>query len=305
MMTMFILFLSMFVYQASHKEFLMSDTPEILGGSTTDALDIMEDGNLFVPIVPLAKKGPPVTPSSVREAERIPLNDLDIDNIFSGNVIFVEPSPEEDSGPIGDAETSSLKNSGPVPDQGQKGDVIEPAPLLVAEAQLPEIKQRDTFSEMYDMGRQALTDSNLNRFASIELVPDKTMRIILTSDLLFFTGQADLSTRARASLKKLARTIQKSPYMINVIGHTDNQPMHSSRFTSNWELSVVRASSVTRFLINEMGMAPTQFVVSGYGSNRPRRPNTNTANRALNRRVEIIISKRLAPTVKATPENLF
>ena len=93
--------------------------------------------------------------------------------------------------------------------------------------------------------------------------------------------------------------------MINVIGHTDNQPMHSSRFASNWELSVVRASSVARFLIEEIEMDPTQFIVSGYGSNRPRRPNTNVINRAANRRVEIIISKRLAPAIKATSENLF
>lgn len=93
--------------------------------------------------------------------------------------------------------------------------------------------------------------------------------------------------------------------MINVIGHTDNQPMHSSRFATNWELSVVRASSVARFLIEKMGMDEKQFIVSGYGSNRPRRPNTNVINRAANRRVEIIISKRLAPAEKVTAENLF
>lgn len=155
------------------------------------------------------------------------------------------------------------------------------------------------------MSKQALTENKLNDFASIDLVPDTTMRIILTGDLLFDTGQADLSESAKQSLRKIAAIIKKTPYMINVIGHTDSLPMHSARFATNWELSVVRASRVARFLIEEMGMNPLQFIVSGYGPYRPRRPNTNVANRAANRRVEIVISKRLPPAVKATPDNLF
>jgi chemotaxis protein MotB len=81
--------------------------------------------------------------------------------------------------------------------------------------------------------------------------------------------------------------------------------MSSPRYATNWELSVVRASRVARFLIEEMGMNPQQFIVSGYGANRPRVPNSNVKNRAENRRVEIIISKKLAPAVKATSENLL
>ena len=81
--------------------------------------------------------------------------------------------------------------------------------------------------------------------------------------------------------------------MINIVGHTDNLPMRSNRFKSNWELSVARASSVARFLIDKLDMNPNQFVVSGYSSYRPIAPNTTSENRAKNRRVEIIISKRL------------
>jgi chemotaxis protein MotB len=92
--------------------------------------------------------------------------------------------------------------------------------------------------------------------------------------------------------------------MINVVGHTDNLPMRSNQFMSNWELSVARASSVARFLIDEMGMNPVQFVVSGYASYRPIAPNTTAENRAKNRRVEIIISKRLPNPLPATVENL-
>ena len=144
----------------------------------------------------------------------------------------------------------------------------------------------------------------LDNFAAIDLVPDQTMRIILTGDLLFETGRADLSQSSKASLLKIAAVIREIPYMINVVGHTDNIPMHSEKYATNWELSVARASIVARFLVEEMNMNPQQFVVSGYSSFRPIRPNTNARNRAVNRRVEIIISKRLPAPLIATAENL-
>ncbi len=146
--------------------------------------------------------------------------------------------------------------------------------------------------------------NNLDKFAAIDIIPDKTMRIILTGDLFFALGESELSENAKASLRKIVAVIQQTPYMINVVGHTDNLPMHSKRFKSNWELSVARASSVARFLIDEMGMNPVQFVVSGYASYRPIVPNTTAENRAKNRRVEIIISKRLPNPLPATAENL-
>ena len=74
----------------------------------------------------------------------------------------------------------------------------------------------------------------LERFASVELVPDKAMRISLTGDLLFPSAQADLTPAARAALEKLVPVIAKTPYMINVIGHTDDRPMQSARYPSNW-----------------------------------------------------------------------
>jgi len=307
MMTMFILFLSMFVYQASHEEFLVSDTPEIVGGDTMDSIDILTDNNIIVPIIPFKKDTPPIHSKTVKKVQKVHVDDLDIDGLFRDQVVFVEPEPKT---------SRTLSDTNETPGQNQlqedspsakppQTDRIEPAPISIDKQSIPEFRQSDAFSDMYTMSRQVLSEKKLSKFASVEVVPDKTMRIILTGDLLFFTGQAALSGKARKSLRRIAETIKDTLYMINVIGHTDNQPMHSSRFASNWELSVVRASSVTRFLINEMGMDSKQFIVSGFGSNRPRRPNTNVNNRAVNRRVEIIISKRLAPAAKATAENLL
>ncbi len=158
--------------------------------------------------------------------------------------------------------------------------------------------------EIYTLSQKNLENTDMEKFAAIDLVPDKTVRIVLTGDLFFETGAADLSAPARESLKKITEVIRKTPYIINIVGHTDNIPMRSERYSTNWELSVARASRVARFLIEEMGMNPNQFVVSGYASYRPLQPNTDSRGRAANRRVEIIISKKLPPAAPATPENL-
>ncbi len=302
MMTMFILFLSMFVYQASHEKFLVSNEPEIIGGSTTDALDILGDTNIIIPIVPLAPKAP-IRSGEIKKVEKINIENLNIDELVRDNVIFVEPSDEVKATDLTETVPDHLDDERL--DISAEKTILEPTPLATSDQVLPEIRQTDKLSEIYDISRQLLSDGKLDKFAFIDLIPDKTMRIVLTGDLLFFTGQADLSNKARKLLKEIADVIKNTPYMINVVGHTDNQPMHSSRFASNWELSVVRASSVARFLIDETGMNPQQFIVSGFGPNRPRKPNTNIQNRAANRRVEIIISKRLPPAVKVTSDNFL
>jgi chemotaxis protein MotB len=310
MMTMFILFLSMFIYQAAHQDFLVSNTPEIIGGSTTEAIDIEGDQNLITPIFPLSQTAPLITSGTVKMIEKTNIDEIDMDDELREQ--FMPPpaqslnkeittsqgeKTEEQAIPQIIPEKKEFPQSTTPTESASTTDIAEPAPILAPPP--------DNFSEIYSISQQALDENNLDKFASIELIPDKTMRIILTGDLLFSLGQAELSTQAKKSLEKIAAVIKDTPYLINVVGHTDNIPMHSSKFASNWELSVVRASSVARFLIDIMHMNPQQFIVSGYGSQRPLKANTTAKNRAANRRVEIIISKRLAPVTKATSTNLL
>ncbi len=164
--------------------------------------------------------------------------------------------------------------------------------------------QEEVISKIYDLSKVEIAQEKLERFASVELIPDKTMRIILTGDLLFPSGQDELTKQAIASLKKLTGILKQTPYMINVIGHTDDRPVSTSRFPSNWELSLSRASHVARFLIDNTGLPPTQFRVTGFSSYRPLRPNTSEENRKINRRVEIVLSKELPQVQPPTPDNL-
>jgi chemotaxis protein MotB len=140
--------------------------------------------------------------------------------------------------------------------------------------------------EIYDLSRQTLSSAS-----SVELVPDKAVRIILKSDLLFDLGKADIKEDARASLEEVATVLRQTKYIVNIVGHTDDLPINTEDFPSNWELSTARASRVARFFINEMNMPGENFYISGHASYQPVKPNDNEIDRAANRRVEIIITK--------------
>ncbi|VAW35838.1 Flagellar motor rotation protein MotB [hydrothermal vent metagenome] len=150
---------------------------------------------------------------------------------------------------------------------------------------------RQSVARMYDFSKIFIKKNKLRNFAAINLTPDQSIKIILTGDLLFDPGQAKLKPAARISLQKMASLLAYTPYHINIIGHTDNNPIHSSQFPSNWELSASRAAAVARFLVSTIGLQPDKISISGQASFNPIAKNDNAAHRALNRRVEIIISR--------------
>jgi flagellar motor protein MotB len=146
-------------------------------------------------------------------------------------------------------------------------------------------------SHVYELSRATVKENHLEKLASVELVPNKAVRILLTSDLLFDPGRADLKQGSVGVLKQVATILRKTPYLVNLVGHTDNIPIHNEFFPSNWELSTARACAVARFLIEQMKIAPERFRVSGYADCHPLRANVSSESRAANRRVEIIITK--------------
>jgi chemotaxis protein MotB len=126
----------------------------------------------------------------------------------------------------------------------------------------------------------------------IKLMEDKAVRIVLPADLLFDTGRAELKSQAESSLREIAVSIRNTDDIINVTGHTDDVPIHSEQFATNWELSAIRACTVTRFLIEQMQIPAERFYVSGYSYFQPLKPNNDIKTRAENRRVEIILTKK-------------
>ncbi len=145
--------------------------------------------------------------------------------------------------------------------------------------------------KLYEMSQQTLKAEDLKDIASVELIEDKAVRIILTGDVLFDTGKADLKSEAIASLHKVTGMLKETPHIVNVVGHTDNVPIKTYQFPSNWELSTARACVTARFLIDEIGVSPSQIFVSGHADYQPVASNDTPSGRLANRRVEIIISK--------------
>jgi len=125
------------------------------------------------------------------------------------------------------------------------------------------------------------------------LQDDKTIKISLRGPLLFDLGSAELRDNTKSFLAKVALVIRKTDNEVHVAGHTDTFPMHSDLFPTNWELSVVRASAVARYLIQAAQLEPGRFTVMGYSMYRPALPNATLQNKQMNRRVEIIITKKI------------
>jgi chemotaxis protein MotB len=164
---------------------------------------------------------------------------------------------------------------------------------------------KGSMCEIYDLSRETVKAEDLEDVAFVDLVADKAVRIVLTADLLFDTGRADLRPEARKSLMRVAEIIRQTPYMVNVVGHTDNVSMHSAKFPTNWELSAVRACEVARFLIEETQIPGKRFYVTGHAYYQPISPNHTAKDRAANRRVEIIITKERPYGTQARVGNLL
>ena len=107
--------------------------------------------------------------------------------------------------------------------------------------------------------------------------------------ILFASGSADLKSDGKAVLKKLAAQILKIPdQRVRVEGHTDNVPIATARFPSNWELSASRAAQVVR-AFEEAGIDATRLEAIGFGPNRPIEDNATPEGRSRNRRIEIVL----------------
>lgn len=112
--------------------------------------------------------------------------------------------------------------------------------------------------------------------------------IDISASSLFKTGEATLQPEMLGTLRRVAAVLAKESYAIEVEGHTDDVPIKTAQFPSNWELSSARASSMARMLIDN-GVLEKRLAVVGLAANQPLAPNDNPVNRAKNRRVTITI----------------
>jgi len=118
---------------------------------------------------------------------------------------------------------------------------------------------------------------------------EKGVHFRLSNPLLFDLGKANLKPAVYDMLSKIAELIRKSPSEVVVEGHTDNLPIHTPQFPSNWELSSARALSVVKYFAYQEKIPPAGLSAVGYGEYRPVATNATEEGRAKNRRVEIFV----------------
>jgi len=111
----------------------------------------------------------------------------------------------------------------------------------------------------------------------------------------FKSGDARLLPGAADQIKRTAKVLIEHGLEVRVEGHSDDQPIHTSAFRSNWELSTARATAVLSLLVDEAGFPPDRISVAGYGSYRPVAENATPEGRRMNRRVDLVV---IAPKIK-------
>ncbi len=129
-----------------------------------------------------------------------------------------------------------------------------------------------------------------NLLESVYIIEDDTGLIIRFKDgVLFSSGKANVSENGYKILEEIGEKVQGLSNLIVVEGYTDNIPIKTNEYPSNWELSTARAIGVAKFMIEDMGIEEERISVTGYGEQNPIDTNETEEGRANNRRIEITI----------------
>jgi len=124
----------------------------------------------------------------------------------------------------------------------------------------------------------------------VEIATDQRGLVVSVEEAGSFpTGRAELDDEGRRLFHEIALSLVDVPNAVRVEGHTDNVPIHTQRYASNWDLSTARATSVVAYFVQNVGLSPSRLSAAGYAEFHPRGSNGTPAERARNRRVDIVV----------------
>lgn len=132
---------------------------------------------------------------------------------------------------------------------------------------------------------------------------DRGIVLQLDETILFEPGKADLKENNKEVLETITTIINEHDNDVLIEGHTDNVPMSNKEFASNWELSAARALSAVTYFVHDKQIDPMRFSVKGYGEYKPLVPNDTPENRAINRRIDILMVEQKVKGNKDTQAN--
>lgn len=205
--------------------------------------------------------------------------------VLSDTLEAVFTDPVKSKSPIQIGEVSRGEGQViPQPDAvSMQPNVLElpPAPLPVAEETIR------TINDISNQLNDALQDLIVNDDVTIKQGED-WLELEIKSNVLFYSGESRLEKEAVPIIGKVANILRTSANPIQVEGFTDNKPINTPRFPSNWELSAARAASVVH-LLDRYGLAPSRMSAIGYGQFKPIADNATEEGRQKNRRVVLVV----------------
>ena len=161
--------------------------------------------------------------------------------------------------------------------QGNTGVMVPPIPAMPSERSRIEKEIRSAMKTAVDEGLVSISQD------------ERGLTVHLMEELLFNSGKADLKESSLHTLDSLAAVLKRLPNDLRIEGHTDDVPINTPQFPSNWHLSVTRALNTAKYLIEHHNLPPDRVAVVGYSEYKPLVPNTTDVNRTRNRRVDIVI----------------
>ena len=164
-------------------------------------------------------------------------------------------------------------------------------PLMVKEKSKAKSQARS-----YLKVANAITTANVPQGVTITS-SERGLSIRIKDDALFETGSASMNPKVQEFLDLVAGLIKDLPNLIAVEGHTDNQPIRTPAFPSNWDLSTARANTLVKYLIESHQLASNRFSSTGFAGTRPIESNATEKGRTSNRRVELVVLRDTKPQV--------
>lgn len=170
---------------------------------------------------------------------------------------------------------------------------LEPVDGPTAGTQAPDTAPRDIRAAL----ERELQDDLLAR--RLELIEDRRGLVIAIPEAFSFgNGSADLSSQAQELMTRIGHVLKDAPNGVRVEGHTDNTPIRTTQFASNWDLSTARATRVVEFFVSSTGIPADRLSAAGYSEFHPRGDNATAEGRTRNRRVDVVILNEATKTAE-------
>lgn len=204
--------------------------------------------------------------------------------LSSGGEIFEHNSGKDVMDMLNDSDESSLNDSN-IEDGNNLDDNLDDDLAAKLEAE-----KKQKMEEFIEEIKEYIDEMDLDEHVKV-IEEEEQVILRIDSVILFDLGKADIKESGKDTLRDVGKLLKEIDTEVVVQGHTDNLPINTTLFPTNWELSTKRATNVVLFLVEESNLDPHKLTATGNGEFRPIAPNDTPENRQKNRRVDIVVAK--------------